>query len=760
LKKKEVPLYGLDTGIPLKSLDLLLFTLAYELGFTSVLTILESGGISIRSEERGEGSPIIIMGGPCVSNPLPYAPFIDAFWIGEVEAGFFDLVTELLELKKHGASRKDTLSHIAEHPSVWVRGKKQAIRAIDDDFSLRPPAPAVFPVSSMKTVQHHGAVEIMRGCPNGCRFCHAGYWYRPMRQKNADQVLAETETFVDRGGYREISLSSLSSGDYRRIDALVESLNSRFGPRHVSFQLPSLRVSTFSLPLLEKISEVRKSGLTFAVETPEDAWQLSINKQVSLENTASILNRARKNGWRGAKFYFMLGLPVIQDRAREGSEKLVPERSREEESIVNFILELGRATGMHFNVAVGIFVPKPHTPYQWAAQIGEETARQKLEYIRNSLKPRGHKVNAGDPFMSFLEGIFSRGTEETAALIEEAWRRGCRLDSWQDYLKKDIWRDIFKCYPGQVAVASGGRPEQGVPWDAIRSGVETVYLRQELDNSKAGCLTSPCTLNCTHYCGICSRSRTIVQNSIQDNDIYSASAGVPQKISGAAVPSVCFAVHRDTEAFSRRIIFSFTKYGSAVFHSHLSMIEIFSMAFMRSGIPVRYTQGFNPLPALEIVAPLSLGIAADGEIAAIETGEAVDAPLFLKSMNANLPEGIRLTRAENYIIRQGEKKHSLSSLLWGFAYILPPAACCASAREGTGKLVRFADEKTFRKTLLDRHGSIFGLRRQAVLAFPPVRAACGDTAQVSGASPGPGSAAGESYGESYFDVYRSLYPEG
>jgi radical SAM superfamily enzyme YgiQ (UPF0313 family) len=746
LKEKKMLLYGLDTGIPLNRLDLLLFTLAYELGVTSVLTILDAGGIPVRREERGEGSPVVIMGGPCVSNPLPYTPFIDAFWIGEAEAGFFDLAAELRVLKKRGASRTEMLSRIAEHPSVWVRGKKQAVRAIDARFSRRPPSPAVFPVSSMKTVQHHGAVEIMRGCPNGCRFCHAGYWYRPMRQKNADQVLAETEVFVGRGGYREISLSSLSSGDYRHIDALVESLNSRFGSRHVSFQLPSLRVSTFSLPLLEKISEVRKSGLTFAVETPEDAWQLSINKQVSLRDTASILNEAGKKGWRGAKFYFMLGLPVVPDLPEADSGYYDPGLPNEEEGIVSFILELGRLTGMHFNVALGIFVPKPHTPYQWAAQLDEESARRKLEYIRIRLRPKGHKVSTGDPFMSLLEGILSRGTEETAELVEEAWRQGCRLDAWQDYLKKEIWRNLLGHYQEQVSAALNGRPEQKaeVPWYMIRSGVGAAYLRQELDKSNTGKITSPCMLNCTHNCGICAGSSGIVQNTIQDNAAYSGSCKVLQKSPGAAAPAA-------PAAFSRRIIFSFTKHGSAVFHSHLSMIEIFSMAFMRSGIPVKYTQGFNPLPVLEIVAPLSVGILADGEIAAIETREAVDASLFLESMNVNLPEGIRLNRAENYSIKQGEKKRSLSSLLWGFVYTVPDGSpvkdkADPEAGQGAGIPVRFADEKTFRKALLDTRGSIFGLRRLAVLALSPA------------VPPDPGSVAGESSGESYFDVYRSLYP--
>ncbi|MDR3193025.1 MAG: TIGR03936 family radical SAM-associated protein [Treponema sp.] len=764
LKKKGMPLYGLDTGIPLNSLDILLFTLAYELGITSVLTILDTGGIPVRSEKRGEGSPIIIMGGPCVSNPLPYAPFIDAFWIGEAEAGFFDLAAELLELKKRGASRKDTLSHIAEHPSIWVRGKKQAVRAIDSRFSLRPPFPAVFPVSSMKTVQHHGAVEIMRGCPNGCRFCHAGYWYRPMRQKSADRILAETEVFVSRGGYREISLSSLSSGDYRHIDALIESLNSRFGSRHVSFQLPSLRVSTFSLPLLEKISEVRKSGLTFAVETPEDAWQLSINKRVSLADTASILNKARKNGWRGAKFYFMLGLPVIPDIPAADPEHRLPVMPNEEESIVNFILELGRVTGMHFNVAAGVFVPKPHTPYQWAAQLDEESAHRKLEYIRSRLKPKGHKINTSDPFMSLLEGVLSRGTEETAELIEEAWRQGCRLDAWQDYLKKEIWRNLLEhYYQEQVSTILNGRPEEKtgeVPWHMVQSGVGANYLRRELNNSKTKNTTSSCTLNCTHPCGICAKSVDIVQNSIHGN-IQKNDIGREDFIDGPQKPDPQPPVRSMAQReVSWRVVFSFGKRGGAVFHSHLSLIEIFSMAFMRARIPVIYSQGFNPLPALEITAPLSIGIAADGEMALIETREAVDPSLFLESMNVSLPEGIWLNRAENYSIKRGEKKRSLSSLLWGFVYAVPKfngSPLKDMAAPETVQMVRPAAEKEFRKALLDARGTIFGLRRLAVLAASPAQAVCKDNQVSLTASRGP--AAGESYGESYFDVYRILYPE-
>jgi radical SAM superfamily enzyme YgiQ (UPF0313 family) len=413
LRRRGLPLYGLDTGIPLADADILCFTLGYELGITGLLAMLQAAFIPLRAAGRTAAHPLVIMGGPCVSNPLPYADFIDAFWIGEAEAGFFSLVEELREMKRAGAGKEELRSRMAAHPSMWVKGKAGAVRAIDRDFAFRKEDAAVFPVSNMKAVQHHGAVEIMRGCPNGCRFCHAGYWYRPMRQKNAETVRAETDAFITRGGYREISLSSLSTGDFRHINSLVRSLNQRYASRHISFQLPSLRVSSFSLPLLEEISMVRKSGLTFAVETPVDAWQFSINKEVTRDHVAAILGEAKKNGWRGAKFYFMIGLPVGDYRGED-------ENNREEVEIVHFIKDIARRTGMHFSVNAGVFVPKPHTPYQWAAQIDEKRAREKLDYIRMNLKPSGHKVSVQDPFISLLEGVISRGDERVGDLIEEA----------------------------------------------------------------------------------------------------------------------------------------------------------------------------------------------------------------------------------------------------------------------------------------------------------------------------------------------------
>jgi radical SAM superfamily enzyme YgiQ (UPF0313 family) len=711
LRSHNTPLYGLDTGICFNSLDVLMFTLGYELGITEVLAMLDLGFVPLARTARGEGDPIVVMGGPCVSNPLPYARFIDAFWIGEAEAGFFDLAAELRDLKKAGAPRSALLEKLRAHPSVWAEGKERAVRAVDSAFASRPPRAAVFPVPSIKTAQQHGAVEIMRGCPNGCRFCHAGVWYRPMRQKSADTVREEVAAFVNDGGYREISLSSLSTGDYRHIDSLAGSLNDEYASRHISFQLPSLRVSTFSLSLLEKVSMVRKSSLTFAVETPADAWQMAINKTVSRDAVVSILAEAKRNGWRGAKFYFMVGLPAGE--GRDG-----PEQKSEEQEIVDFILEVASRAGMHFNINVGAFVPKPHTPYQWASQIDEKTAREKIHYIRSSLKQRGHKVSYNDPFIALLEGVLSRGDERVGELVEEAYRRGCRFDAWDEHIKKDIWADVLeRCGPLPGELLGERDLEKPLPWDCIGSGVTAAFLKREYDKSRRAELTPPCQDACDRPCGNCGRDVKIVSNIVHNNTLLQVKT--PAQNPARKDPGTV------------RILFSFEKQRAAAFLPHLALIEVFSMAFIRARIPILFTQGFNPTPRLDFASPLSLGLQAGGEIASIDVephSNADFAAEFMLAMNRTLPKGLRITEAVKALIPAGEKKHAIPSLLWGSIY---------QAEDGGEDFVPAGEEKSYRLSRTGAGRSLLQLCRKTVLAKRP------------GGPPTP---------DSYFAVYRSLYP--
>ncbi|MDR1353425.1 MAG: TIGR03936 family radical SAM-associated protein [Treponema sp.] len=729
LREQGLPLYGLDTGISLKDLDLLCFTLSYELGISGVLSMLGAASIPLRAAERGESDPLVIMGGPCVSNPRPYGRFIDAFWIGEAEGGFFELAGKMAELKRAGQGRAALLSLLRDHPSVWMGGKEKAFRAVDTAFAERGADAAVFPVPSMKIVQHHGAVEIMRGCPSGCRFCHAGIWYRPMRQKDAAVVAREARAFIEEGGYREISLSSLSTGDYSRIGGLLETLTREFSPRHVSFQLPSLKVSTFSLPILEKVSRVRKSGLTFAVETANELWQLAVNKSVPRDSVVSIINEARKNGWRGAKFYFMIGLPP-------GEAASGPDSPGEEEEIVNFIADVGRRTRTHFNINVGPFVPKPHTPYQFCAQISEEEAKNKLGYIRARLKPLGHKVSTANPFTSMIEGVLSRGGERVGELIEEAFLQGCRLDAWDEFFKEDIWRGIFSRYKALVSeILSGGEntgEKQAPPWGCVDSGVLPAYLRREYENSQGSRPAKPCAEKCTHPCGICPGRGRIAENAGSGGGI----AGPASTGEAGTGPLRQNSVPGNPPGpETRRIIFSFTKEGSAVWLPHLSLIEVFSMTMCRAGIPVLFTQGFNPLAKIDFASPLSVGIAAEGEIATADLEFSIGADEFIRRVNRRLPSGIAVIDAVNVSIAFGAKKHSAASLLWGYEY-RPGRA----AGDGAADRVEAAREKEYRQRRLDAGEPLSALRRKAVLAKRPVAA---------------GAARPE--GLSYFAVYREIY---
>lgn len=644
LEQKNIPLYTLETKTPLKKLDVIGFTFGYEMGFGSVFTMLNSAHIPLRCIDRTENDPLVIMGGPASSNPLPYANFIDCFYIGEAEDDFFELMSLLAEMKKNGATRNKLLLAMENNPHIWMPGKT-AIRASDTAFSKRAASAAVLPIPNIKIIQDHGAVEVMRGCPNGCRFCHAGIWYRPMRQKSISVIKDEVSQFITQGGYREITLSSLSSGDYNGIDSLVKILTHKYQNKRISFQLPSLRVSTFTLSIMEQLSQVRKSGLTFAIETPYEMSQYAINKEVYREQVLSIIQEAKQRGWRRAKFYFMIGLPVS-----------LPEGKTEESEIIDYIVYLYKKTKFQMNVNIGTFVPKPHTPFQWVEQINEEDAYRKMLFIRRELRQFGIKVNTHNTYVSKLEGVMARGDERAGEIFLEAWKSGCRLDAWEDHFNMEKWKKIEENHADTFQYfLSGKNIEESLPWDSIHSGVNKNFLIHEYNKSVSSKLTSVCNDPCSHNCGVC--------KPIGDKELHKNMETIEENINLNEQPAISM------QDESYKIIFSFSKLDSMIFTPHLGLVEVFSKSFIRADIPVHYSEGFNPLPKIEFASPLAIGIRALKEVAQVELTQKFDPEFFIDLLNRVLPPGVRILEAWAYVIPVGTKKISVSSVLSSYCYL-------------------------------------------------------------------------------------------
>ncbi len=483
LKEKDVPLFSIETHTPIKEFDLICFTLQYELTYSAMLSVIDLGKIPVRSEERGENDPFIVVGGPCATNPEPVSPFVDLVCIGDGEEIFEDLVRVSKETR--GMKRIEKLKAYAEidgvfAPAIEKKVKRRIIANLDDAFH---PVTSIVPF--MPTVHDRVSIEISRGCPHGCRFCHAGFTYRPYRERSVAKLVEIAEEMVKNTGYNEITLASLSSSDYSKINELVETLNTKFTGKNVSLALPSLRISNFSVQLAKSLGMVKRGGLTFAPEAGSDKMRVAVNKGVVEKDLMDSVEAAVNAGWKRVKLYFMLGLPGETDEDAKEIANLAIEAQRLGKSISK--------SGFKVTVNISAFVPKPHTPYQWSERIDKDTYLNRVYMIKEKIFGKNISIKYSNTFISELETIFSRGDAKTAELLYSAWKHGACFDGWEEYINREAWDkaveemginwdDNFK------ATDPGG----ALPWDYIDMIVKKEYLVKELEKSNTGKGTEIC----------------------------------------------------------------------------------------------------------------------------------------------------------------------------------------------------------------------------------------------------------------------------
>ena len=669
LRKKGIPLSSLESSIPLNQFDIVGFSLQYELCFTNVLNMLDLSNIPLFSKERDDPFPLIIAGGPSTFNPAPIADFFDAIVIGDGEEVVLEICDIVLQYKKTHGRKDDLLKSLSQLDGVYVprqyRDGQKICKRFFSDLDQAPfPTCPIIPY--MRVIHDRLNMEIARGCRRGCRFCEAGFIHRPYRERSPNLIEEILKASLKQTGYEEVSLLSLSAGDYSSIGPLLSRLMNWFESKRVAVSFPSLRIENVMGYLAEEVKRVRKTGFTIAPEAGTERLQRVINKESDEKILFQGLSDLFSKGWKNIKLYFMMGLPT----EKQEDLRAIIDLSRK-------IASLGEREKIHPNITVSIstFVPKPHTPFQWESQIPLEEMKEKLRFLKDGLHRNHLRFKWQDPHLSYLEGVFSKGDRNLSQALAEAHRLGCRFDGWSDQFRYPLWREAFGKVGLEMDLYTQKKSfEDPLPWSFIETGVKSKFLWEEYQKGLKEEISPPCLEKDCLRCGVCNGETIRLREShpIEIKTEERREKGRIQK-----------------KGFKKKVRLRFRKVGEIRFLSHLELAHLFYRASKRADLPLCFSEGFHPMPKIIFSTALPVGVESLAEVVDMELEGGMTPNEVMERLNQILPQGIKVIEAEEVPLSS-----SLSYLPHRSVYWIP-LDHLLSKKEAIVKVKKALDQEGF-----------------------------------------------------------------